>query len=696
MLGQLTRPIILALTLFLSLAAHAQTVVDSLKTRLSEADNLRDSIMLMYNIYDSSPEELQGSALEDLYEFALRHDDYNTVCEVLKRSSSYYASNDSMQWVLINRARKLPDSPGKQSTLVYLNVKAAANLIHTLSETQIESKLRDYLTQHARSEKYDTYRRIEYLFILCMYLSEGTNGELLTNYLQELQTLIDRLPSHDLALKFLFYSQAADSYLADNMIPESVEANKRLLKTINDIRQLNAKIGRTSRNYDGTVYLCYDRLLRCHDAISRDDADQYFSEISALIESNPDLQDLSCQGKRPKLYHLMANKRYSDAMPMIREQLNDSLSTEEYRQYLVDAMLTASQALGYTDELLNALEMSNEMLKARIEKKAAESYNELQMIYDVNDLKETNDELMLANQQIEIKRHKDILTYSVICLLSLIILLVVMYVLYRRSKHLTQKLTKANNLIIKERHALERTQKDLIKARDKVKTANRMKTDFINNMGHEIRTPLESIVEYSGLIADCADTDGQDYIRRFADVITLNTDQLLTLVNDVLDLPSLENAKVGVNISKASLQNICESAIDNVRRYIKADIDLIFANEGQPDFSVQTDPERVEQVLYNLLKNAAKFTDRGSITLKYSVSPTQDKVTFTVTDTGIGITEGKEEEIFSRTENTGNKAHQNSLGLYISRMIADMLGGSLILDSEYHKGAKFIFTIPIQ
>lgn len=510
-----------------------------------------------------------------------------------------------------------------------------------------------------------------------------------------LQTLLDNLPSRDLPLKLLFYRQAAPSYMANGMVQEAVEADKMLLGIIDEFQQQYAAMGRTSRSYGKSAYQSYDRLLRNHEALTQDEVEDYYARIMPLISRDTTLQMLSGDGRKPNIYHLMAKKRYASAIPLIKEQLSDSNNTGEEQMYLVDALLKAAEAVGNKEDQLTALEMSNAMLKDRIKNKATKSYKELQTVNEVNDLQEANDELTLANQQIAIKRHKGQLVFAIICLIVLAIVVAIVFVLYRRSKHLASNLTEANALIMKERDALQRTQEELIEASEKARLANRMKTDFVSNMGHEIRTPLESIVEYSGLIADCADPDRREYIKQFADVITLNTDMLLTLVNDVLSLPSLENAKVGAHITETSVQDICQTVIDSVSSHIKPGVDLIFANGGHPDTIVMTDARRVEQVLLNLMTNAAKFTDRGTVTLDYTISSDERQLIFTVTDTGIGIPAGKEEQIFSRMEKSGNSNADNCLSLYISRMIADMLGGSLTLDGEYRAGAKFTFTIPI-
>lgn len=363
--------------------------------------------------------------------------------------------------------------------------------------------------------------------------------------------------------------------------------------------------------------------------------------------------------------------------------------------YLVESLLKASDAVEDKENQLVALQLSNQLLKKRIENKASESYKELQIVYEVNDLKQANDDLVTANQQIVLDRHKEQLTYALAGLVLLILLLSVVYFFYHRARRLTANLSDSNAMIVGERDALKRAQKDLIKARDKAKASDRIKTDFVNNMSHELRTPLEAIVEYSGLIADCADEDKRDYIKRFADVISLNADLLLTLVNDVLEIPSLENAKMSVRFDECSAKEICEYAVNNIEKQLKPDVKLVFAAADRPDIKVQTDSQRVEQVLLNLLKNAVNFTERGSIFLDYNLSADGKFISFTVTDTGIGIPLGKEEIIFSRFEKLNSTTPGSGLGLYISRLLAGLLKGELKLDSEYHKGARFVFTIPV-
>ncbi len=661
MSGHLTRYILLFIVLTVSSVGSGQTVSDSLTNRLSKAASLQDSILSLYNVTDFSPFSSGAPNLREV----------------------------------IRRAERLPDGDEKQSILAYLNIMSTFSTAQALLKENREDRLREYLGLYSDSKDFDIYKRVEYLFKLCVYMRLTTAGELQTNYIQELQELIDKLPQRDMLIKYVFYTQSSKAYLSKGMLTEGIDANRKLLDIIDNLKEWYAKRGIDFRNYDLSAYMCYDRLLRCYKQLSDDEVEEYYKNIVSLVNRNPQYAKLSGVRNKPRIYYLVAKKHYQEVIPMLKAQLQDPSNTEDEQIYLIEALLTAAKATGDKETLLMALEMSNDKLKSHIKSKASGSYRDLQMIYEVNDLKETNDSLLQANQEIELRRHKEQLVLGIICLVVLVILLVVVFVLYYRSRKLNSNLLKSNMLIGNERDAIRQAQKDLVKASTKANEANRMKNDFVNSFGHEIKNPLDFIVEYSKLITELVDKDRREYIQNYADVIALNSDRLLTLVNDVLDLPSLEKSRTSDMRSEVSVREICNQAMDSVREHVKPGVDLVFANDGDDDVWIETSTSRVEQVLTNLLMNAAKYTDRGSITLAYSVSPNQDELTFSVTDTGVGVDRDKVEAIFSRYSDHDSDGQTKGLGLYISRMLAKMMGGSLTLDENYKAGARFNFTIPV-
>lgn len=687
--------IFLAFLLSISGRSEAENMSADVSSQLSEASTPADSIMLLYNIIDRESGSKQNEALERLYHLAVHHDDENIILDVLRIGANLNSANDSIIEVLADRVSALPPGDNTQATALYIRLMHAIREIKALPESVRDKRLRQYLSTYKDFDSLDQYDRIGDLFTLCAFLHQTTDGDLLVKYLSELQELIDRLPARELSLRSLFYTRAADIYLDNGMYKEAVEASKILLYIIEQQEKQYRAMGRNYPNYDRAKYLCYRRLLKCRKIIGADAAEKYYSRLLDMPKSMPDIRQDFEDNQIPTIFYLMAKKRYAEAIPLINRHLDNTDSHNKDHRFLVEALIEAADAVGDNDNLLKGLQINTSLLRQRIDEKARQSEKELHILYEVNELKQQNEDLVLANQQIKVERHNEQLTYAIVVLVVLLLLLAAVLIYYRRAKRLSANLYASNSVIAGERDALKRAQEELIEARDNAKKADRMKTDFVNNMGHEIRTPLSAIVEYSNLITDCADEDKREYIKRFADIITLNTDLLLTLVNDVLELPSIESAKTCVRLSATSAKEICNKALDCVRNMVAPGVRLIFANENGIDITMMTDPHRVGQVLVNLLSNAAKFTESGSITLDYSLSDGGHNISFIVTDTGIGIPHGKEEIIFSRFEKLNSSTQGNGLGLYIGKLMAGLLKGELRLDAAYHKGARFIFTIPV-
>lgn len=676
-----------------NLSSRSQTIVDSLTEQLSLMTTPSDSIAVLYNIFDCVPYNRQGEVLNRLYDVADRSNNVKVIADVLNHSSNYFTS-DSMVSVISKRIEKMPEGDAKNSTRLFHNVRSIGRMARALPEEKRDAILHEYLTKYDNSQNDDIYQRIECLFYLTTYLRSVTEGDLLVNYFKELQTLVDQLPARDLSLKSLFYTQAAMSYMVNGMYEEAVKANKTLLDIIDVLQRQYQSAGRIYRNYNRTQYVCYRRLLRCHEALTPEEIDDYYNRILEIKELDQSIKDDFEQRKIPTIYYLMGKKRYSEVIPLLKAEINNKNNTAEDYRYLVESLLTASETVGDRTALFDALKRSNELLRKRLKVKTYERYKELQVLYEMNNLKEQNSSLVLANHLRDNDKVRQQMLFAGIGLVVLVCVVILMSILYNRMRLLARRVENTNKLLVKEHDALTLAQKELIEARDKAKMSERVKTDFVNNMTHELRTPLETIVEYSGLIADYVKDDEHEYVKEYANLITLNSDLLYTLVTDVLDLPSLENNNLSVNLRPTPIKRICQIAISNIRKHLAPDVKFVYLNEGADDAIINTDAQRVEQVLNHLLSNAAKFTESGTITFGYKLSADRTKVTFTVTDTGIGIPRGQEETIFERFEKVDSHTQGNGLGLYIGRIIAELLKGELKLDADYRDGARFTFTIP--
>ena len=234
------------------------------------------------------------------------------------------------------------------------------------------------------------------------------------------------------------------------------------------------------------------------------------------------------------------------------------------------------------------------------------------------------------------------------------------------------------------------TQK-LATSRINAENAMRAKSVFLSNMSHEIRTPLNALSGFSSLLTEEGLDD--ETRRQCNEVIQQNSELLLKLINDVIDLSSLEFGKLQFCIALHDAVSICRNVIDTVNKVKQTQAELTFTTELE-EMPIETDDSRLQQVLINLLINATKFTPQGSIVLKLE-KETDDTVLFTVTDTGCGIPKDKQANIFQRFEKLNENAQGSGLGLSICQLIIEHIGGQIWIDSEYAEGSRFCFTHPI-
>lgn len=246
-------------------------------------------------------------------------------------------------------------------------------------------------------------------------------------------------------------------------------------------------------------------------------------------------------------------------------------------------------------------------------------------------------------------------------------------------------------LLKRQREKVKLSIQKLATSRINAENAMRAKSVFLSNMSHEIRTPLNALSGFSSLLTEEGLDD--ETRRQCNEVIQQNSELLLKLINDVIDLSSLEFGKLQFCIAQHDAVSICRNVIDTVNKVKQTQAELTFTTELE-EMPIETDDSRLQQVLINLLINATKFTPQGSIVLKLE-KETDDTVLFTVTDTGCGIPKDKQANIFQRFEKLNENVQGSGLGLSICQLIIEHIGGQIWIDSEYAEGSRFCFTHPI-
>ncbi len=300
------------------------------------------------------------------------------------------------------------------------------------------------------------------------------------------------------------------------------------------------------------------------------------------------------------------------------------------------------------------------------------------------------EKLNVEQQDLRLKSQNEHIENTRILILLLIAFLIIVFAFLYREHHLNSRLIASENQLRQRNEDLTASKEALRIAKEDAEKASRMKTLFIQSMTHEIRTPLNAIVGFSQILTSMFDEKGGT--QEFTDTIEENTKKLLKLIDDVLDLTDQETNQ-SVEITDTEIYKCCAQSLDRVRQHVHKGVELHFRPSNETLLFPSNDT-RLEQILFNLLHNAARATLKGSITLAYYLSRDKKALIMTITDTGIGIPEDKHEAVFERFVKLDDFSQGFGLGLSLCRTLVEKMNGTLVIDSSHTEGCRFVLTFP--
>lgn len=696
------RAVLLILTIVIAAGASSaslskQELRGRLRSQLKSAATPADSLKILHDIYDLTPMLRRGGIAREVYDVANRIPDRESQLEVLRDMAFVYADNDTAMRRIIKKARRFPAGDPQRETLTFVRVKERTGqnsnrVIDDLDDLQVAKLLKE-MEDSMPDNSLEINDRILNMFILVKFLRNNSPGVLMDDVLSLLGRTIERLPLCLPDLRREFFSQSASAYTYINISDKAIEHSRQVVADITSQAEEMHRNGRKYYNDNYILYLTYRRMLLNREALDKNEVQRIFNRVRELAADDPDVAaDMKANG-RAEINYYVSMQDWVKAIPLLRMQL-DNPDNADIRRQLAHDLYDGAKATHNMPLQLVAAERYAGICDSLLDQRYGERAREVQLMAGMNVANERAREL--EKEQIvrrDENRHRWILV-AAIAIPVLLIMIVGLLLSYRRSMRLRRELEESYAKLKAERDNVEKAKNEILEARNRAVVASRQKTDFINNMTHEVRTPLNAIADFSRLIADCVDEDHRPYLDHYVKLIELNNELVETMVNDVLDISEIDNDKMRINEQPVNVNPMCELAIENATHYLHPGVTMEFVHPGIDDLTVKTDRRRVEQVLINLLNNAAKFTKTGSITLSYAVEA--DKLVFSVTDTGSGIPEGKEELIFERFEKLDSSTQGAGLGLPIARLVAGLLKGSVTLDKSYRNGARFVFTLPLK
>lgn len=685
-----------------------QNLADSLYQRLSTMTTPADSLTVMGNLFDILPRDKSTIIGTQMVDVAERAGKPEAALESLRHLANRYLKNDSMLTELYNRTLKYSNQAGQtadnkayidelEETRTFIQLSRNIHQAMYADEQSRKELLHNLIRTNTLTPPSDIYDQIVILHAVCTLLARNGSGDLLSGYMDKLGELINQLPASALSLRNAYYVHAAVIYADNEQFEKSMQADLKTLDGISKLETMYKKKGRPFRNFDANRYIIYTRFLSNFPMLSFHEVEKYYNRAMKIVKKDQTAANTNKAFPAPQIYYNLAYKNYAKALAYINETIDNpkKLYNQAHQRKLLKYQIECAEALGETETLLKASREYNRLLELYLSERLDEKYKELQVMHDTYDMSRKYNNLQMDKQRSESKSVRFIMILSATAAIILLISVIVLYRLYRKNRTLVHTLDESNKALRSESENLEKSRSELLTARDIAQKANNLKTDFIKNMSYEVNAPLKAINEYCRLIVDCSDATNKKYLERFSSLVELNSELLTTIINDVLHISEIDSSSVPIHNRSTDLRALCSMVLDGVRHRLSAGVALQF-DTASPTISVLTDPQRVHQILLNLLTNAAKFTAKGSITLAYTIDDDNKKVTFSVTDTGIGIKPTNKEAIFDRFVKLDRETQGAGLGLTISRMLARILGGDLNLDTSYNKGARFIFTLPMK
>jgi signal transduction histidine kinase len=358
----------------------------------------------------------------------------------------------------------------------------------------------------------------------------------------------------------------------------------------------------------------------------------------------------SVHGRMLEVYFLASQGKTDEAVKMAQEEFNE----DGY-----DAITQIYQKAGRWEEAFNA------------QRKAFEATDSVHNVVLSNNMQGIRDELLVYDAEREVARNRLITLSIIVCLLGALVGLLA-YLFNTRRRHLAQ-------LNTAYQHALE---------------SDKMKTCFIQNVSHEVRTPLNIISGFSQVIADPSLTESDEERQNMATMMQKSAQQITNLIDEIIGLSLIESSTTVVKDDIVKVNQLLESVVTDYEDSVSPQVALRVDSELEPDFSIATNKNMLYRIVGALTDNAIKYTEKGSITLK--ARTVAQTLLLTVEDTGCGIPADQAEHIFERFVKLDSFKQGIGLGLPLSRKLAEQLGGIVTLDTTYYLGARFVVTLPFE
>lgn len=636
----------------------------NIRSELKLAKTPGDSIKIMYNIYDLLPKSEKPAVAREIYAIAERNNDYTTRLDICRVISSCF-NDDRVLSQIEREVQRIPSSPEQKETALFLKMKRLSVAARHKPEAERMNEIIRIITELDDKEKFITtpIDKLYDLFTVVQYLRNDASGDMLKEYLDKMILLSTSSQFKLYAIPTIVYAEAARIYADAGDYAKAVDGDRKLLNVLAGLKEKYRKRGRKYREYDLLEFEAYRRMLQNYPALKSGEIDDIYDKALKLVENNSDVKHVLETDKRFYAYYYYAKGEYAQAIPYLRESAKEVTSLPTRKQ-LLERLIDAAERTGDSRTNIEALNEYSDLLEELNRLKADERYKELQIKYEVQDLKSKNSALELENRNDEISATKRMMTFVGVAFLLIFAVLITS--LYHWGK------TKRN--------------------------ASRM-GEVVDNMNHEREELRRSLYydyadENDSAVPESHETESWRERMKKMGSKWENVSIFLTnsILNDLMYIAATGHADRLVHIDKISIKELMKrlAAMADKGDLAKARIEVEYPEE---DMEIVTDTECLMKLFGDIFEAGAKYSPTDTVTMSCKKGP-KGYVDFVITTVGAQSAGPDDPEIFDDFESAHKLLARKGSGLFICRMISLLLRCKMIPERGYKNGARYLIRVP--
>lgn len=632
----------------------SQVILLQLEARLSQAKTAKDSIPILYDIYDATPRSKRYKPAHRLFWTAHNANDLPVMLDIIRLQGAITGDEKELQ-TIINQAKNLPQTYEQQETMLLLKMRLMSYHTmrpdYTIQDKELSDLIRKINASDGKPQ--NPHDQLLNLFTITSRLRINPDSKLLIGYLDSMVRLVNTRHYKLYALRNNIYAEASSIYSDAGLHEKAIEANRKNIALLDELEQHYHDNGRKYREYDMARYLTYCRMLRNYQALSLPEVEEIYSITKAIANRNSEVAEVIKKQPATEAYYRMARKEYNLAIPLLKQCIENDNSLIINIQDL-DMLRTAAAAVG-DKATLDKANLDYAKAKGQLDEQAiSQKYQELRISAEINKLKIKNAELEVEKAQAETQAVRRTLSFIVVAWVLIAILLVITGFYWTRYRKNAEHLAGFARMMTRQR--------------DRLKYNRYGEYDYDPYL-----TPKEKI---------------PSKLRKH-DAKTL----IQSILSDIFYISAIGHDNRMKHIVPMSINTILKDSTGEAAPLMK-NPDNVHVNYPEKDFNLITDPQCLNYIISHIILFAEKHSADDQVTLNVKHLEGSNMVYLIFSHAGMKIPTGHEESLFQDFVDWDEMRDIEDSALFICRMISFLLKCNIAYNPHSEGDPQLVVTIP--